>query len=187
MELLFLSLELVSVAVGAGSAFIFDTFFTLSLKDHKIQPHEERMLSRISLFSIISASLGLLVYTFILALQLESGMIGALDIAFAKIFLFAIALLTALTLRKIHLKTLLRYQKTHFHLSLTFGKHDDSIVSTAVFSTLSWIFLITLTALEQYKIAEDISVSIFGVTLAYILIGLVGSRIALYFKNTHLS
>lgn len=187
MDVLLHAIELVCIAVGAGSALIFDTFFMLSLKQHKIALHEERMLSSINFFSICSAMIGILVYAFLIALQLESGLLGALDIAFAKIFLFGITLVAGLTVRKIHLPTLLRYQKQYFHLSLTFDRHQDSLVSTGVFSITAWLFLITLTVIEQYKTVQDVHISIFAIGLAYIVLALTLSRLAIYFKNTHLS
>lgn len=187
MNVLFYAIELTCIAVGAGSAFIFDSFFTLSLKHHKIQVHEEKMLSQISLFAVISSAIGILVYTLLLASKLEQGLIQVLDIAFLKIILFSIALVTSLTLRKIHLPQLLRYQKQYFHLSLHFGKHQDALVSTAVYSTVSWIGVIVLTVIEEYKQVSLSSASIVSIAILYICVSMLLSQTAIWFKNKHLS
>jgi hypothetical protein len=187
MDVLFYAIELVCIAVGAGSAFIFDSFFTLSLKHHKIQLHEEKMLSQISLFAVISSAIGLMVYTLLLATKLEMGIIQTLDIALLKIILFSIALLTSLTLRKIHLPQLLRYQKQYFHLSLHFGRHQDSLVSTAVYSTVSWMSIIILTVIEEYKQIQFSSASILSIAILYICVSMLLSQTAIWFKNKHLS
>jgi uncharacterized membrane protein YedE/YeeE len=187
MDLLLTSIELVCISVGAGSAFIFDSFFMLSLKHHHVQKHEEAMLSRISLYAVTAGGIALGTYILLLSLRLEAGALGTLDLAFSKIFLFSVTLLTSATMRKIHLPTLLRYQKTYFHLSEKFSLHQDALVSTAAYSSLSWIFLIVLTSFEQYRIAEQVSVSLIVLTIAYIFGGIIFSQLAIYFKNKHLS
>ncbi len=187
MDLLFTSFELVCLSLGAGSAFIFDSFFALSLKNHKIREYEERMLQRINLFTVVSSSVALISYIMILAFRLEAGLVNTLDIAFAKIFLLAIAFATGMTLRKIHLPALLRHQREYFHLSSKFMLHQDSLVSTAVFSSVSWMMLILLTVLENFKAAEGFDFSILILAIIYIICAIICSKIAIFFKNEYLS
>lgn len=187
MDLLFTSLEFVCISLGAGSAFIFDTFFMLSLKKHQIRVYEEKMLQRINLFTVIGSAMALVAYIFTLSFRLEAGSVDALDIAFAKIFLLGIAFVTGVTLRKIHLPTLLRNQRQYFHLSEKFMLHQDSLVSTAVFSTFSWLMLILLTVFENFQEPQIFDFSIFSLAAIYIIGALICSKIAVFIKNQYLS
>lgn len=187
MDLAFTSLEFVCISLGAGSAFIFDTFFMLSLKRHQIKVYEEKILQRINLFAVIGSTVGLITYIFTLSLRLEAGLVDALDVSFAKVFLFAIVFMTGVTLRKIHLPTLLRNQRQYFHLSEKFMLHQDSLVSTAVFSTTAWLMLILLTVFENFQKPHVFDFSIFSLATIYIIGALICSKIAVYIKNQYLS
>lgn len=187
MDLLLISLEFVCISLGAGSAFIFDTFFMLSLKRHQIRVYEEKMLQRINLFTVLGSAIALITYIFIISLKLESGSVDALDISFAKIFLLAITFMTGVTLRKIHLPTLLRNQRQYFHLSEKFMFHQDSLVSTAVFSTTAWLMLILLTVFENFQQPQVFDFSIFSLATIYVISALICSKIAVFVKNQYLS
>lgn len=187
MELLFLSFEQVCIALGAGSAFIFSTFFILSLKDHVIKPHEYAMLKSLSLFSLISAAIGLVTFIINTALYLESAADFKIGFVSAKLIIFSLALLTEMTLRKIHLPSLIRHQKTYFHLSHTMTHHSDPLVATASFGLISWLFIIILSTLEFRGIAGSISFNFIEIILAYIVSAYVLSKAAIYFKEKGLN
>ncbi len=187
MEILLYAVELVCISVGAGSALIFDTFFALSVKDHKIKTIEEQMLSRINLHTVVSSVCVLLTYILLVIIQLQQAVVDTLGVSLAKVFLCLVALLTSVTLRKIHLPTLLRYQKNYFHLSDSFTEHQDSLVSTAVFSSLSWVLIILLTVFEQQEFTSILHTSMLLWLIVYIGSGLLLSRIAIFFKNKYLA
>ncbi|MCF7865060.1 MAG: hypothetical protein K9M11_00955 [Candidatus Pacebacteria bacterium] len=183
MDLLFISLEQVCIAIGAGSAFIFTSFFILSLKNHIIKPHEYVMLKSLSLFSLVSAFLGLICFIINTSFYLESAVDFKIGLVSAKLIIFSLAFLSEMTLRKIHLPTLMRHQKAYFHLSNTMLFHQDPLVATATFSLVSWVFIIFLSALDFRGISSHISLNFVEVIVSYIIISYTLSKLAIYFKE----
>lgn len=183
MDFLFLSLEQVSIALGAGSAFIFSSFFILSVKNHVIKPHEYAMLKSLSFFSLVSAGIGLVTFIINTSLYLESATDFPIGLVSAKLIIFSLALLAEMTLRKIHLPTLMRHQKAYFHLSNTMLYHQDPLVATATFGLVSWMFIIFLSTLQFRQLAGQAPVNFVGVMAAYILVAYALSKAAIYFKE----
>lgn len=183
MDLLFLSFEQVSIAIGAGSSFIFASFFILSLKNHIIKPHEYKMLKSLSFFSLVSACLGLASFIINTSLYLETAQDFRIGLVSAKLIIFSLALLAEMTLRKIHLPTLMRHQKSYFHLSNTMLYHQDPLVATATFSLISWLYIIFLSTLEFRGLSNEIPVNFLEVIISYILISYILSKLAIYFKE----
>jgi len=183
MEFLFLSLEQVCIALGAGSAFIFSSFFILSVKDHIVKPHEYVMLKSLSLFSLVSASIGIAAFILNSAIYLESAVDFRIGLVSAKLVIFSLALVSEMTLRKIHLPNLMRHQKTYFHLSDSMVHHPDPLIATASFSMISWIFIIFLSTFEFRQMTQYISFNFVEIILAYIVSAFVLSKIAIAFKE----
>jgi hypothetical protein len=183
MEFLFLSLEQVCIALGAGSAFIFSSFFILSVKDHIVKPHEYIMLKSLSLFSLISACIGIVTFVINSAIYLESAADFRIGLISAKLIIFSLALVTEMTLRKIHLPNLMRHQKTYFHLSDTMVHHPDPLIATASFSMVSWIFIIFLSTLEFRQMTQYVHLSFLEIILAYIVSAYILSKLAVAFKE----
>lgn len=183
MEFLFLSLEQVCIALGAGSAFIFSSFFILSVKDHIVKPHEYIMLKSLSLFSLISACIGIVTFVINSAIYLESAADFRIGLISAKLIIFSLALVSEMTLRKIHLPNLMRHQKTYFHLSDTMVHHPDPLIATASFSMVSWIFIIFLSTLEFRQMTQYIHLSFLEIILAYIVSAYILSKLAVAFKE----
>lgn len=183
MEFLFLSLEQVCIALGAGSAFIFSSFFILSVKDHIVKPHEYIMLKSLSLFSLISACIGIVTFVINSAIYLESAADFRIGLISAKLIIFSLALVSEMTLRKIHLPNLMRHQKTYFHLSDTMVHHPDPLIATASFSMVSWIFIIFLSTLEFRQMTQYVHLSFLEIILAYIVSAYILSKLAVAFKE----
>lgn len=183
MEFLFLSLEQVCIALGAGSAFIFSSFFILSVKDHIVKPHEYAMLKSLSLFSLVSACIGIVTFVINSAIYLESAVDFRIGLISAKLIIFSLALVSEMTLRKIHLPNLMRHQKTYFHLSDTMVHHPDPLIATASFSMVSWIFIIFLSTLEFRQMTQYIHLSFVEIILAYIVSAFILSKLVIAFKE----
>jgi hypothetical protein len=183
MDFLFLSLEQVCIALGAGSAFIFSSFFILSAKNHIIKPHEYAMLKSLSFFSLVSACIGLVSFIINTSLYLESATDFPIGLISAKLIIFSLALLSEMTLRKIHLPTLMRHQKSYFHLSNTMLYHQDPLVATATFGLVSWMFIILISTLQFRQLSGQIQVSFAAILVAYILVAYLLSKAAIYFKE----
>ena len=183
MEFLFLSLEQVCIALGAGSAFIFSSFFILSVKDHIVKPHEYAMLKSLSLFSLVSACIGIVTFVINSAIYLESAVDFRIGLISAKLIIFSLALVSEMTLRKIHLPNLMRNQKTYFHLSDTMVHHPDPLIATASFSMVSWIFIIFLSTLEFRQMTQYIHLSFVEIILAYIVSAFILSKLVIAFKE----
>ena len=188
MDLLFLILQLVGISLGAGAAFIFDCFFIISLKNHRISVREEKILSRLSLLSIIASTVAIFSYIIVLSFQFEENSISATGIGFAtaKLLIFSFALLCGITLRKIHLPALLRHQQTYFHLSESMLLHQDSLISTAIYSTVSWLAVLTLTAIEQKQAIYSVSLTQYNflhIIVIYIAVAITCNYVGLLIKN----
>lgn len=187
MDLLFTSIEGVSIAIGAGAAFIFCSFFILSLRNHVIGPTEYQILKRLSLYSSIGAALGLACFIINTAFYFETGLYGSeemqISLIAAKLIFFSIALLGEMTLRKIHLPTLMRHQKAYFHLSDSMHHHPDPLVKTAAWSTVSWFFVIFMSAIELRGLYEAIPVSFISFIILYIVVGFLTSAISTALKE----
>jgi hypothetical protein len=186
MEFILLSLEQACIALGAGSAFIFSSFFILSVKDHIIKPHEYTMLKSLSLFSLVSASIGIFCFVLNSVFYIQSAVDLRIGLISAKLIVFALALISEMTLRKIHLPNLMRHQKTYFHLSDTMSHHPDPLIATASFGIVSWIFIIFLSTLEFRQISPYVSFSFVEIILAYIVSAFVLGKIAIAFKDRSL-
>jgi hypothetical protein len=183
MELLFLSFEQVCIALGAGSAFIFSCFFILSLKDHVIKPHEYKMLKSLSLLSLVSACIGLISFIINTSIYLESAVDFDMALVSAKLIIFSFALLSEMTLRKIHLPTLMRHQKSYFHLSNTMIYHQDPLIATSVFGLVSWSYIIFLSTLQFRQLSDYISPTFIEVLISYIAVSYLLGKLTIYFKE----
>lgn len=183
MEFLFLTLEQVCIALGAGSAFIFSSFFILSVKDHIVEHHEYRMLKSLSLFSVISASIGIACFIINTAIYLESSADFRIGLISAKLIIFSLALISEMALRKIHLPNLMRHQKSYFHLSNSMVHHPDPLIATAAFSLISWVFIIFISTIEFRDLAPRISLSFVEIILAYIVTSYLLGKIAILYKE----
>lgn len=186
MDFLFLSFEQVCIALGAGSAFIFSSFFILSLKDHIIKPHEYKMLKSLSFFSLVSACIGIVAFVINTSFYLESGADFKIGLVSAKLIIFSLALLSEMTLRKIHLPTLMRHQKAYFHLSNSMSHHQDPLIATSAFGLVSWMFIIFLSTLDFRGISSQISLNFLEVMVSYIFVSYLLGKLAIYFKERNL-
>ncbi|HEY1037563.1 MAG TPA: hypothetical protein VGE62_03180 [Candidatus Paceibacterota bacterium] len=189
MESILYAFELVGLALGAGGAFIFNSFFILCLKDHQLKKHEIVMLSRINLLSLTAAVIGLFAYVLSLASMMERLIIPDVGITGLKLCLYALALVTGLTLRKIHIPSLIRHQYEYSHLSPGFQFHQNTLASTASYSNLAWIFIIILTAvsIQGGRFMTLVSENILIIGLSFIIISLIASRLSIYLKDSLLS
>jgi len=190
MPLLLNILEIVCVVLGASASFIFDCFFMVSVKKHRITPYEEKTLSRLNLMAVICSFTALFVYILSVSYFFESDTLGAvansqayLSFITAKIAILALAFVCGLTLRKIHLPTLLRYQRQYFHLSEHMVEHQYSLVSTAMYSSAAWLMILALTAVEQNQDVTSLHVGFLAIFGTYIVAGYVFSRAGWVIKS----
>lgn len=200
MQILFSTLELVSISLGAGAAMIFDTFFILSLKNHTITASESISLYRINLMAMIATTTAIVALNIKQALILEN-LSSVVDYQSfgdenytVKMFLYTTIFIITLTIRRYHLKTLLRHQHSHSHLSNSFKLHQDSLISAVSFTSLGWIMIIFLMSLEQRYFIYEIdsgyhftnSITLLFV-ISYILMGYIFAKINVYLKTRLLS
>jgi hypothetical protein len=143
------TIQLVSIALGAGSAFIIDLFFIASLSHSKLRPKEVLMVKRLSLLSITAACLALLIQTFILFSIQATIPDNFLSFSFITILFTIAALICSITLRKIHIPALLRHQNNHAHLSDHHLHHGEEIVLVSTISTVSWVTVLVIYAIAQ--------------------------------------
>ena len=183
MEVILFSLELVSIALGAGSAFIFSSFFILSLKDHKVQDYEYESLKRLNTFSLMSAFLGIIFYICNTALFFETAPDFDIGQISAKLIIFSLALISEMTLRKIHLPTLMRHQQAYIHLSDKMMHHQDPLISTSVFNLISWIFIILLTSMQYNEFNSEFIFTFPQILISYIVLTFICSKVAIFWKE----
>jgi hypothetical protein len=132
--------------------------------------------------TVTSAIISLGIYITILITKLEVSTDILIGFSSAKLIILGIALLCALTLRKIHLPTLVRYQENYFHLSENMVYHQDSLAGTAAFSTVSWLAIIFLTSLE-YKGINISDFSFLKIIVTYFALAMITSHIFVFMKN----
>ncbi len=183
MNLALTAFELTCISLGAGAAFLFDSFFFLSAHHHKIKIVELRILKRLSLMSIIGSAGALCFYMTLLALEFESGADIRISVHVSKIIILGFAFLTALALRRIHLTALMRHQSQYSHLSEHMLAHPDPFVGTAAYSTVSWMFIIFITAIEYRDAMSSFNFGFLSILLAYIILGFVAAKVAIFLKK----
>jgi len=183
MDLTLSTLELVCISLGAGSAFIFDSFFMLSLKDHKLRKIEVKMLYRISLLGVTSAILALCFYIALVITELQASTDLSIGFATAKLIIFGVALSAGLALRSIHLPALVRHQTDYLHLSERMVEHQNPLIATAAHSTVAWIFVVFLTAVDSRGLVSTLNVTFIPIILTYIAIAYLASHVAVFVKN----
>jgi hypothetical protein len=140
-------------------------------------------LRRLSLFSVVSAVIALFSYLIYLGLQFETASDVRIGFLLAKIVLMALALLTGLSLRRLHLRALLRHQNTYGHLSDSMVAHTDTLVATAAYSTVAWMAVIVLTAIEYRQAQDAFRFGFLHIIIAYILVGYCASKAAIFLKR----
>jgi hypothetical protein len=143
------TVQLVSIALGAGAAFIIDLFFISSLSHSKLRPKEVFMVKRLSLLSITAACVALFIQTFILFSIQATIPDNFLSFSFITILFTIAALICSITLRKIHIPALLRHQNNHAHLSDHHLHHGEEIVLVSTISTVSWVTVLVIYAIAQ--------------------------------------
>ena len=143
------TIQLVAIALGAAGAFIIDMFFIASLSHSRLRPKEILMVRRLSLLSIVSACLALLIQASILFSIPATIPDRFITFSFITILFTIAALVCSITLRKIHIPALLRFQNQHLHLSDHHLHHGEEIVLISTISTVSWVTVLTIYAVAQ--------------------------------------
>lgn len=143
------TVQLVAIALGAAGAFIIDMFFITSLSHSRLRPHEVSMVRRLSLLSIVSACLAIFLQTLILFSIRQTIPDSFLSFSFVTIIFTIAALICSITLRKVHIPTLLRHQNDHSHLSDHHLHHGEDIVLVSTISTVSWLLVLIIYAVAQ--------------------------------------
>jgi hypothetical protein len=190
--LFFLALELTAISLGAGASFIFDSFFILSLKNHHLKDQEVKVLSRLNNISIISIIVAFISTTLFHAMILENDLYMSISpqLIVLKIILYMIIFVAILTLRRIHIPSLLRHQRQYIHLSDKFKNHQDSLISTVTYSSMSWLLIIFIVATSNYQDPAGgvmLFDNIWLFVVLYILGGFILSKINIFIKNRLIS
>ena len=183
MNLTYITLELVCISLGAGAAFMFDSFFILSSRYHKIKPLELRILRRLSLLSITSSFGAIIFYGTTIAEQFQGSSDLRISIITSKMIFLAVTLVAGIAMRKVHLKALVRHQGQYAHLSESMSIHPDPLISTASYSTISWMAVIFLTALEFRQVDTFFNFGFISIMTTYIVFGIIFSKFAVYLKK----
>lgn len=143
------TIQLVCIALGASAAFIIDLFFIASLSHSRLRPHEVLMVRRLSLLSIVSAIIAIAIQSLIIFSIQAMIPDNFITFSFVTILFTIAAMICAITLRRVHVPALLRYQNQHSHLSDHHLHHGEEIVLISTISTVSWITVITIYAVAQ--------------------------------------
>ena len=143
------TVQLVCIALGASGAFIIDLFFIASLSNSRLKPKEVSMIQRLNLLSIVSACIALFIQTLILFSITQTIPNEFLEFSFLTIIFTIAALICSITIRKVHLPILIRYQEKHSHLSDHHLHHGEEIVLVSTISTVSWVTALTVYAVAQ--------------------------------------
>lgn len=148
MNIFLFSIHFSALALGAGSAFIIDLFFVTSAKTRVLSARDVKMIFRLNFSVLVSAVIALVTDVSIISFEVMSASNGGFSYWLLKLLLLSIVFLAALSLRKIHLPTLLRHQKHSAHLSDSFIYHSDALINTVIVSTITWISAVLATTYE---------------------------------------
>lgn len=148
MNIFLFSIHFAALALGAGSAFIIDLFFVTSAKTRILSARDIKMIFRLNSSAVVSVVIALVTDVSIISFEVMQATGTGFSYWILKLLLLSIVFLCALSLRKIHLPTLLRHQKHNAHLSDSFIYHSDSMVNTVVVSTVTWISAVVATTYE---------------------------------------
>lgn len=148
MNIFLFSIHFSTLALGAGSAFIIDLFFVTSAKTRILSARDVKMIYRLNFSALVSVVIALVTDVSIISFEVMNASNSGFSYWLLKLLLLSVVFLAALSLRKIHLPTLLRHQKHNAHLSDSFINHSDALINTVVVSTVTWIFAILATTYE---------------------------------------
>ncbi len=143
------TIQLVTVSLGAASAFIIDLFFMASLSHSKLRTHEVKIVNRLNLLSIVSAIMTIAIQAIVLFIIPNTIPEQFLSMTFTTILFTIAAFVCGITLRRIHIPELIRYQNQHAHLSDHHIHHGEEIVLVSTISTASWLSAIIVYAVAQ--------------------------------------
>jgi len=148
MNIFLFSIHFSALALGAGSAFIIDLFFVTSAKTRILSARDVKMIFRLNFAALISVVIALVTDVSIISFQVMNASGNGFSYWLLKLLLLSIVFLAALSLRKIHLPTLLRHQKHNAHLSDSFIYHSDALINTVIVSTVTWVSAVMATTYE---------------------------------------
>ncbi len=148
MNIFLFSIHFSALALGAGAAFIIDLFFVTSAKIRILSTRDVKMIFRLNFAVLVSIVIALVTDISIISFEVMEATNTGFSYWLLKLLLLSIVFLAALTLRKIHLPTLLRHQKHSAHLSDSFIYHSDALINTVIVSTITWISVILATTYE---------------------------------------
>lgn len=173
---------ILAIAFGAGTAFINDLFFMLSLKHHSLNRHEVVTLKQLNNIQVILIIWIILCEVTFIAVQLQSLSFNYfLGLSIAKLMIELALLFFALLLRQMHLPALIRHQHTYKHLSDSFVEHSNTLIGTAVASLVSWIFIVFMSSSAFLYAAKDFT---FTSTILLYLITIVATTwFFIFLKN----
>lgn len=148
MNIFLFSIHFSALALGAGSAFLIDLFFVTSAKTRILSARDVKMIFRLNFAALVSVVIALVSDISIISFEVMSASGNGFSYWLLKLLLLSVVFLASLSLRKIHLPTLLRHQKHSAHLSDSFIYHSDALINTVIVSTVTWISAILATAYE---------------------------------------
>lgn len=136
----------VALVIGLACSLVVDLFMVIVEKYKRIRSLEKGIVERVLSFSFLSALIVFFIeigHMFLLFVTDVGGVYGSIvyiqntiTTSLSALLVFAVA-----TQKYYHIKTLIRYQEEHHHLSDSFVKHHKEIRNTAIFSLILWISL----------------------------------------------
>lgn len=160
MNIFLFSIHFSALALGAGSAFIIDLFFVTSAKTRILSTRDVKMIFRLNFAVLFSAVVALVTDVSIISFEVMNASNGGFSYWLLKLLLLSVVFLAALSLRKIHLPTLLRHQKHSAHLSDSFIYHSDALINTVIVSTVTWISAVLATTYEYVANIGEVPTSL---------------------------
>ena len=148
MNIFLFSIHFSALALGAGSAFLIDLFFVTSSKTRILTTRDVKMIFRLNFAAIVSVVIALVTDVSLITFEVMNATENGFSYWLLKLLLLSIIFLAALSLRKIHLPTLLRHQKHSAHLSDSFIYHSDALINTVIVSTITWVSAVLATTYE---------------------------------------
>ncbi|MEX0933471.1 MAG: hypothetical protein WDZ74_01825 [Candidatus Paceibacterota bacterium] len=140
LKIVYVTLHVFGVAIGAGAAYMNDIIFMSSMKDRVLSSVEIRILSLLS--KVVWFGLGLLVVSGILLFLLDPVTYSVSTKFLAKMTIVAVLLINGVVFHRAHLPLLKSIENKVLTNYSRFQKGSSLLVVSGAISIVSWSFAI---------------------------------------------
>lgn len=164
LKIVYVTLHVFGVAIGAGAAYMSDIIFLSSIRDRILSSVEIRILSLAS--KVVWAGLGLLVLSGVLLFSLDPVTYAASTKFLAKMTIVGVLVLNGIIFHRIHLPLVKSTENKVLRDHPRFQKGSSLLIVGGAISVVSWSFAIFFGVLRSVPYSYMTIISVYlGVVL----------------------